>query len=45
MIQKNNSISFIVPCYNEEKNIKNTIGEFCLAINDSPIQIIGQIWC
>ena len=38
MIQKNNSISFIVPCYNEEKNIKNTITEICLAINDSPIQ-------
>ena len=27
------SISFIVPCYNEEKNIKKTIDEINFAIN------------
>ena len=35
MVSKINSISFIVPCYNEEKNIKNTINEIFTAISQS----------
>ena len=38
MVQKSNSISFIVSCYNEEKNIKNTISEICFAVNHSIIK-------
>lgn len=35
MLSNNNSISFIVPCYNEENNIKNTVNEIFTAVNQS----------
>ena len=38
MTLNSSSISFVVPCYNEEKNIKNTINEIYLAINKSKIK-------
>ena len=34
-----NSISFVVSCYNEEKNIKNTIDEINIAINNSKLDV------
>jgi len=38
MVPESNSISFIVSCYNEENNIKNTINEIDLAVNNSIIE-------
>jgi len=38
MVPESNSISFIVSCYNEENNIKNTINEINLAVNNSIIE-------
>ena len=38
MISNSNSISFIVPCYNEEKDIDNTLKEIYSAINESQIE-------
>ena len=32
-----NSISFVVPCFNEENNIKNTIDEICFAASESTV--------
>ena len=38
MTSNNNSISIIIPCYNEQKNIENTVNEVILAIKHSNIK-------
>ena len=37
MSLEKNSISFVVPCFNEENNINNTIDEICFAISESTV--------
>ena len=37
MSLKSNSISFIVPCFNEENNIKSTIKEIYLSVENTKI--------